>query len=258
MRTTLTRIIKILLSLRAFAVMAAVALSTALAWGETSLNLDVGFGVRYVPPSQVTVPVGETLTVTAPDISPIHWTKNGTRIPEATTRTLTIPSVASADVGTYLAHYDGGRTSQALILGVGPTQRLTNLSTRAQVGAGEKTFIAGFVVSGRQQKKVILRAIGPTLTQFGVKEPVAEPVISVYDQDGKPYTNGYVYPAVVGGPTYESDLAESLAKTGAFPLPPGSKDAVSMMPFIPGAYSVHVNSADGTPGIVMLEIYEVP
>lgn len=258
MRTLLTRTTKILLSLRAFAAMAAVALSTALAWGETSLNLDVGFGIRYVPPSEVTVPVGEALTVTAPDLSPVYWTKNGTRIPDATTHTLVIPSVVGADVGTYLAHYDGGRTSQALILGVGPTQRLINLSTRAQVGAGEKTFIAGFVVSGRQQKKVILRAVGPTLTQFGVKEPVAEPVISVYDKDGKPYTNGYVYPAVVGGPTHESDLADSLAKTGAFPLPAGSKDAVSMMPFLPGAYSVHVNSADGTPGVVMLEIYEVP
>lgn len=243
---------------RFLAALGAFALSTTVSWGETSLRLDVGFGIRYVPPSQVTVPEGEHLTITAPDITPVHWTKNGKSIPDANSATLILPAVAASDAGTYVAVYDQARSSQSLVLAVGPTQRLINLSTRAQVGAGEKTFIAGFVVTGVQHKKVILRAIGPSLTQFGVKEPVAQPVITIFDQAGKLYTNGYAYAAVVGGLTYETDLAASLAKTGATPLPAGSKDAVEMRPFLPGAYTVHVTSADGSPGVVLLEIYEVP
>lgn len=242
-----------------------VALSGATASAETSISLDIGFGIRYVPPAQVTVPEGEYLRISAPEIgiaentpTPVQWTKDGQPISGAKAATLVFDSVTASDAGVYVANYDQGRSSQSLILGVGPTQRLVNLSTRAQVGAGENTFIGGFVVTGAQTKKVILRAIGPTLSQFGVKHPVAQPVISIFDQNGKPYENGYVYPAVIGGPTYESDLAESLRKAGALPLPEGSKDAVEMRPFLPGSYTVHVTSADGSPGVVLLEIFEVP
>lgn len=246
---------------RFLVVLGAWCLTAASVSAETSLLLDTTFGVRYVPPSNVTVPSGERLIVTAPDFGPVQWTLNGQPIAGATDRVLVIPAVTPADAGSYVATYQDqppGRTSQSLVLAVGPTQRLANLSTRAQVGAGENTFIGGFAVTGPSHKKIILRAIGPTLSEFGVENPVAEPVIAIFDERGKPYTNSYVYPAVVGGPTYESDLAESLAKTGAFPLPPGTKDVVEMRPFIPGGYTVHVSSRDGSPGIVLLEVYEVP
>jgi len=80
----------------------------------------------------------------------------------------------------------------------------------------------------------------------------------VLDGNGRPYENAYVYPPVVGGPTYESDLAESLARTGAFLIPSGTRDAVVMKPFVPGSYTAQVTSADGSAGTVLLEIYEVP
>ena len=79
----------------------------------------------------------------------------------------------------------------------------------------------------------------------------------VYDAAGNPYTNGYVYPAVVGGLTYEADLADALAKTGAFPIAAGTLDAVVMMPFPPGAYTVSVSGAAGTAGNVLVEIYDL-
>jgi hypothetical protein len=120
-------------------------------------------------------------------------------------------------------------------------------------------LVSGFAVeAGTQPKKLILRAIGPSLAMFGVTSPVRAPVLRIFDSKGQPYTNGYVYPAVVGGPTYESDLAESLARTGAFPIPAGTRDAVLMMPFLPGSYTAQVTSGDGTAGTVLLEIYEVP
>jgi hypothetical protein len=229
---------------------------------ETTLLLDINFGVRHVPPSQVAVPAGEKLSVIAPDFGPVQWFKNGAPLAGATDRTLSIPIVAAGDSGSYHAIYTasamGGRGTQSLQLGVKPSQRLVNLSTRAQVGAGEKTFVAGFVVEGSGSKKIIIRAVGPTLADHGIEEPVMPPTIAIFDKEGNPYENGYVYPACVGCPTYESDLAESLIKAGAFPLPPGSNDVVKMMPFTPGAYTVHVNSADGSPGVVLLEIYEVP
>lgn len=242
----------------------ALTIAASAARAETTLLLDIGFGIRWVPDSRVTLPSGEHLTVVAPDFGGglVQWFKDGQAIPGATERALLIPSVAAADAGSYHAIYTapemGGRGTQSLQLGVKPSHRLVNLSTRAQVGAGEKTFIAGFVVAGTESKKIIIRAIGPTLSEYDVHEPVAHPAIAIFDKDGNAYENGFVYPACIGCPTYESDLAESLVKAGAFPLPPGSDDVVKMMPFEPGAYTVHVNSADGTPGVVLLEIYEVP
>jgi hypothetical protein len=232
--------------------------------GETSIKLDVGFGIRAVLPSRVTVPPGERLTIVAPNLGEnisYTWTKNGRAIPDTTGSTLTINHVVSSDAGTYVCQFSNpGQSSQILVLGVGPTDRLLNLSTRATIGGGaDQGFVSGFTVeAGAQPKKLILRAVGPSLSMFGVTNPVAVPILRIFDSRGQPYTNGYVYPAVVGGPTYESDLADSLAKTGAFPIPAGTRDAVVMMPFVPGAYTAQVTSGDGTSGVVLLEIYEVP
>jgi hypothetical protein len=232
--------------------------------GETSVLLDVNFGVRFVPPSRITVPAGETLRVTAPNLGPLQWRKNGQAIPGATASTLTFASVASTDAGAYDAIYTdpvmAGRGTQGLVLGVGPTDRLLNLSTRGNVGpGGDQGLVSGFVVAaGSQSKKLIIRAVGPSLALFGVTNFLRTPVLRIFDGNGQPYTNGYAYLPVVGGLTYEADLAISLAKTGAFPLPPDTRDVVVMMPFTPGVYTAQITSGDGTSGNVMLEIYEVP
>jgi hypothetical protein len=234
--------------------------------GETAVTLDVGFGIRAVAPSRVSVPTGELLRITAPRISgdvQYIWLKNGRAIPGETAGTLVINHVVSTDAGNYMCIFSAPNTtpgsSQALILGVGPTDRLLNLSTRAIVGGPNPPLLSGFVVGGgAREKKLIVRAIGPSLSLFGETSPLRAPVLRIFDSTGALYENGFVYPAVVGGPTYESDLADSLARAGAFPVPAGSRDAVQMKPFTAGTYTVQVSSADGSAGSVLLEIYEVP
>ncbi|MEY2879694.1 MAG: hypothetical protein RLZZ15_2074, partial [Verrucomicrobiota bacterium] len=235
--------------------------------GETSLTLDITSGIRAVPPARVTVPVGETVRVTYPagGTRPVQWFKDSRPLTGVTANPLVLSRVTAADAGAYtvipIDPLGLPVPSQTLLLAIGPATRLLNLSARATLAAGAgQTFITGFVVSGlgTQEKKIILRAVGPTLNAFGVTTPLRAPVLRVFDSAGKPYVNGYVYPAVVGGPTYETDLAESLAKTGAFAIPAGTLDATLMMPFPTGAYTAHVTSGDNTAGNVLLEIYEVP
>ena len=240
--------------------------------GETTLQLGINFGVRFVPASRVTVPVGEWLQVVAPagGLTPLtgtfQWRKNGQPIPGAIDPILVFASVQASDAGVYDAVYtdpaSAGRGSQALNLGVGPVDRLLNLSTRATLNAGPgQSFISGFVVAATNAsatKKMVVRAVGPALGNFGVANPLRRPVLRIYDSTGKAYQDGYVYPAVVGGPTYESDLADSLTRCGAFAIPAGTNDVVLMMPFRPGNYSAEVTSGDQAGGMVLLEIYEVP
>jgi hypothetical protein len=243
-----------------------VAVVSANPRGETSLTLDAGFGVRYVAPSRVTVPSGERLTVGAPAMEGMHyiWVKNGVALPQATSNVLTLDHVTTADAGTYALLYSTPttlpRSSQLLLLGVGPNTRLTNISMRGALRDGPgQSFVAGFAVSaGAEHKKVLIRAIGPSLALFDVDRPLAKPVLRIYDSQNRPYTNGFVYPAVVGGGNYESDLADALSRTGAFPTLPGSADVVLLMPFPSGTFTAQVSSADAIGGEVLIEIYEVP
>ncbi len=235
---------------------------------ESSIFLDLGFGPRPVAPSRITVPLGEKLRLVVallPEGTNYTWTRNGQAIPGApNSHVLTLNYVTTADVGTYTCVYSTptspDRSSQSLILGVGGAERLLNLSTRSHVGPGpDQALTTGFVVGGGSQaKKLILRAVGPSLAAFGVPNALRQPVLRIFDSAGRLYTVSYGYTAVVGGLTYDADLADSLLKAGAFPLPTGAGDVVEMRPFEPGTYTATITSGDGTSGIVLLEIYEVP
>lgn len=230
--------------------------------GETALTLDVQNGIRAVQPSRVTVPVGEYLKIQALAMgSTVAWQRNGQPL-TVTSNPLILPSVTSDDTGIYSASTNS-LTSQALVLGVGPTTRLLNLSSRGWVQGGSQPFTTGFVVAtnnGSTYKKTIIRAIGPSLVDFGITDYVPRPTIKILDAAGKEYTNSFAYVTVAGGLTYETDLADSLAKCGAFPVPTGAdaNDVTRLMPFRAGSYTIQVGSADGTAGTVLLEIYEVP
>lgn len=235
--------------------------------GETTLQLDVGNGIRAVSPSRVTVPAGERVQLVGPEARVgfgYLWTRNNRALPGATDRSLVLDSVTAADAGSYACLHTSPTAlpapSQSLVLGVGPVDRLLNISTRAELGAGpEAAVTAGFVVaSPGPAKKIIVRAVGPALAQFGVANPLRAPLLRILDATGRPYENGYAYPAVVGGLTYEQDLADSLARCGAFPIPRGTRDVVVMMPFTAGLYTAQVTSADSGTGTVLVEVYEVP
>ena len=246
---------------------AATSATQPLSAGETSLVLDFAIGIRAVPPSRVTVPAGESLRITGPSFGarPVQWLKNNQALAGATSNPLVIPRVSTADAGTYVLVNNepnvSALPSQSLILGVGPTDRFINVSNRGFLAAGSgPVFTAGFVVVGGsgQNKKIVVRAVGPTLAAFGVANPLRQPLLRIFDSAGKVYENSYVYSAVVGGLTYADDLADSLAKVCAFAIPANTLDVVVMMPFTPGSYTAQVSSGDRTAGDVLLEIYEVP
>ena len=62
--------------------------------------------------------------------------------------------------------------------------QLGNISTRAFVQTGDNVVIGGFIVQGTQTKRVIIRAIGPELTQYGVPNALANPTLELHDGTG--------------------------------------------------------------------------
>ena len=61
---------------------------------------------------------------------------------------------------------------------------IANLSTRLFVGTGNDVAITGFVISGSGLKRVVIRALGPTLTQYGISAALANPVLELHDASG--------------------------------------------------------------------------
>ena len=125
-------------------------------------------------------------------------------------------------------------------------------STRARVRTGEGLLIGGFVVRGPAYKRMLIRAIGPTLRTFGVGDVLLDPVLRIFSgqnviasNDDWSSSNGSV-------------VAAASASVGAFALPAGSKDAALLVTLPPGPYTVEVSGKGNTEGVALLEIYEVP
>ncbi len=132
--------------------------------------------------------------------------------------------------------------------------RAVNLSTRAYVKPGEKVLIGGLVVSGLAAKRVLVRAIGPALTAFGVPGALADPVITVYDANQKVIGENDDWDSV----PQSGDVAAAAVGAGAFALPAGSKDAAFILTLTPGNYTLKMAGKDGEGGLALLEVYELP
>jgi len=131
--------------------------------------------------------------------------------------------------------------------------RTTNLSTRALVRSGEGVLVGGFVVQGPAYKRMLIRAVGPALATFGVEDTLVDPVLRIY--------SGEEVVATVDDWSRQAQASTTEAATkalGAFPLPPGSKDAALFITLPPGAYTVEISGKNDTEGVALLEIYEVP
>src|SRR5256886_14512218 len=69
-------------------------------------------------------------------------------------------------------------------LSAAPNSILGNISTRSFVQTGDNVMIGGVIVQGTQSRRVILRAIGPELTQYGVPDILADPTLELHDSTG--------------------------------------------------------------------------
>jgi hypothetical protein len=132
-----------------------------------------------------------------------------------------------------------------------PNSVLHNLSTRARVGTGDQTFVSGLVIAGGP-KRVLIRAIGPTLTSFAVDGALAAPKLAVFSGSSTIAENtGWSTAANA------TDIAAAASAVGAFPLPAGSADCAVVLDLNPGAYTAQITGVGGAAGVAMVEVYEV-
>ena len=127
-----------------------------------------------------------TFAVTANGIPPLYyqWRKNGVPITGATNSSLRFATVASTDAGTYFAtitNSGGTAISSSAVLTVfslPDPSRFINMSIRTFVYS-DNAPIAGFVIIGTVAKRVLVRAIGPTLSSYNVPGSISDGSVPV-------------------------------------------------------------------------------
>jgi len=135
--------------------------------------------------------------------------------------------------------------------GLASPVRLVNVSTSGFVGSGEQALVPGFVVGGTAPKQLLIRAVGPGLSQFGVSGVLSDPQISLVPL-GKDFpiaaNNNW------GG---SAALQTAFTQAAAFNLAASSLDAAVLVRLPPGGYTVIVSGVGGTTGTALVEIYDL-
>jgi len=161
--------------------------------------------------------------------------------------------------GDYNAHLtvldeDGDFVIKTVPVSVG-TAPLLNVSTRLQVGTADRVLIGGFIVDGGGTKKLMLRAIGPSLLQAGVTEALADPTLELHDSSGAMIaTNDNWQTTQIGGIITSDQVADIRASTLA-PADPVESAIIATLD--PGSYTVIVRGVNNTTGIGLVEVYDL-
>lgn len=155
-----------------------------------------------------------------------------------------LSSIVNATGVGLLEVYDATKTG---------TARFVNVSARTQTGTGDSTPIAGFVLEGAGQKKLLIRGAGPALVKQGVSAAsvLADPQLTLYRGSTVIGTNNNWAGTAA--------LKSAFATTGAFAFDSDtSTDAALLVTLPAGGYTVHLTGVNGTTGIGLVEVYEVP
>jgi phospholipase/lecithinase/hemolysin len=144
-------------------------------------------------------------------------------------------------------HHQLASEANRLLSGqVAPLAKATNISTRGMVGTGEDVLIAGFIISGSQPKKVIVRALGPTLGTLGVNGALADPTVTVINSSNI---------VVASNDDWRNTQAAQIAASGF--APPNNLESAIIATLPPGSYSAVVSGKNGGTGIGLVDVYEL-
>ena len=127
-----------------------------------------------------------------------------------------------------------------------PLSRFLNISTRLRVQTGDNVLIGGVIIAGTDAKEVIVRAIGPSLGDFGVMDPLANPILELHYPDGT---------TVVTNNNWRDDQEAEIMATGL--APNDDLESAILATLDPGAYTAIVRGVDEGTGIGLVETYDL-
>jgi hypothetical protein len=132
---------------------------------------------------------------------------------------------------------------------------LANISTRAFVQTGDNVMIGGFTVQGTASERVIVRALGPELTQYGVPDALANPTLELHDSTGALIASNNNWQTTIIGGVITSDQRADIRNSGYAPGNPFESAIIADLP--PGNYTAIVRGVNNLTGVALVEVYSL-
>jgi hypothetical protein len=160
---------------------------------------------------------------------------------------------------TAIVRGTGDTTGVALVevydLTPAPDSTLGNISTRSFVQTGDNVMIGGFIVEGTQPKRVIVRAIGPELTQHGVPNVLADPTLELHNSTGALIASNDSWLHTIIGGIIRADQVRDIRNSGHAPTDP--RESAIIADVRPGNYTAIVRGVNNTTGVALVEVYDL-
>jgi len=169
--------------------------------------------------------------------------------------------IADLPAGNYTAIVRGvsSTTGVALVevydLASGSNSILGNISTRSFVQTGDNVMIGGFIVQGTQPKRVIIRAIGPELSQYGVPDPLQDPTLELHDGTGALIGRNDNWQTTIIGGVITHDQVQEIQDSGYAPGDGRESAIIAELPA--GNYTAIVRGVNSTTGVALVEVYDL-
>jgi len=126
------------------------------------------------------------------------------------------------------------------------TGKELDISTRLRVETGQHVGIGGFIISGSTPKKVIVRALGPSLAQFGVPGVLQDPVLELYNASNH---------RIAFNDNWKNAQQSEIQASGY--APGNDHEAAIVLTLAPGNYTAIVRGVNTTVGTALLEVYDL-
>ncbi len=127
-----------------------------------------------------------------------------------------------------------------------PVSTLANTSTRGFVQTGDDVLIAGFIVGAGESDTILVRAIGPSLADQNITDPLQDPTLDLYDGNG----------LVIMSDDNWRDSQETLIQSSGL-TPTNDAESAIITSLAPGPYTAVVRGKDNTTGVALVEVYNL-
>jgi hypothetical protein len=120
-----------------------------------------------------------------------------------------------------------------------------NIATRLRVDTGDSAMIAGFIITGNAPKAVVMRGIGPSLSAFGISDPLLDPVLELHGPNGA---------LILRNDNWKDDQRSQIE---GGPFQPGDdRESVVLATLQPAAYTAILSGKNNTTGVGLVEVYD--
>ena len=132
---------------------------------------------------------------------------------------------------------------------------LGNVSTRSFVQTGDDVMIGGFIVQGTQPRNVIIRAIGPELSQHGVTDFLSDPTLELHDGTRALIASNNNWQQTIIGGIITQNQVQAIQNSGHAPKDPSESAIIATL--LPGNYTAIVRGVNNTTGVALVEVYDL-